>query len=81
MNKNNAVNGDILLFEVHSIDGANTWRLYQSGRIDGFPDGSFVLNMSGPYVHSYLVLGRLLQQCPLLLATDDQRNLPTVGPT
>lgn len=54
--------GDELLFQLHGPEG-KTWRLYLNGRIEGFPDGTLILNHALPLVNKLLgeVLGPINQ--------------------
>lgn len=50
--------GGELLFELHGPEG-KAWRLYLNGRIEGFPDGTLILNYALPLVNK--LLGEVLR--------------------
>lgn len=43
------MNGDELMFELRGPSG-EVWRLYLNGRVEGFPDGTLLINRALPLV-------------------------------
>lgn len=39
-----------MLFELHSSDG-HIWRLYENGKIEGFPERTVVINYAAPQLN------------------------------
>lgn len=61
--------GSELLFELRSPSG-DLWRLYLDGRVEGFPEGTAVMNRALPLV--YRMVGEMKKQAIPLTAEKPQ---------